>query len=371
MILLFLGVGAAFASSKCVGLVLKTTFDKAPIRVENNTNAARFTHLRKGISLNATGIYGNFYKVNLGDDNTYFIEKQYVEEEGLLKPSKYVIKNYKIKEDEDFYTLKIKFNEVPVYQAFEGDRGLNFNLFSISKSIKPRESDIFKVGRMGSTVNFSFLPEQPLIGYGVEKEGNHLILKIRKLPEIDKEQPLKGMKIVVDAGHGGNEPGAAANGTVEKNLNLQIAKKLAAELENVGAKVYMTRDKDEFVGLYERVDFAKNKDALVLLSIHANSLPNPKDYNKKHGVGVYYYNKQSKPLAAELQRGLLGATGFKDDGVNYASFALTRPTEMLSVLIETGYLIHPQEAKMLNDSALQNKIARGIVSSLEGYFRNL
>ena len=375
LFLLVCGTSAALASNY-VGLILKTTSDRAPIRVENNVNAHRFTHLRKDISLHATGIYGDFYKVNLGNGTDYFIEKQYVQELGLLSPKKYTIKSYKIKEHKDFYTLSLKFNEVPIYQTFESENGLNFNLFDISKSVKARKRDslggeIFRVGRVGSIVNFSFLPKQTLVGYGVEKDGNSLVLKIRKMPEIDAAAPLKGLKIVVDAGHGGFEPGACANGIIEKTLNLQIAKKLAAELEAAGATVYMTREKDDFVGLYERVDFARDKDALVLLSIHANSLANPRDWKKKHGSSVFYYNKQSKPLADALQKGLLGATGFRDDGVNYASFALTRPTEMLSVLVETGYVIHPYEAKMLKDSEFQDKIAKGLTVALEGYFKNL
>ena len=358
-------------ASDPVSLILKTTSDRAPIRVANNVNAARFTHLKKDISLRATEVHNDFYKVDLGNNNPYFIEKQYVEEAGALSLKRYTIKNYKIKETKDFYTLKMKFNEVPVYQTLELSEGLNFNLFDISKSVKPKKNDVFKVGRLGSMVNFTFLPKQILVGYSVEKDGNGLTLKIRKIPEIDKEQPLKGIKIVIDPGHGGAEPGACANGIIEKNLNLQISKKLEKELKVAGAKVYMTRDKDEFLGLYERVDFAKEKDALVLLSIHANSLANPKNVDKKHGVGVYFYNKQSKPLAVALQNSLIKATEFKDDGVNYASFALTRPTEMLSVLVETGYVIHPYEAKMLQNSEFQDKIAKGITEALQGYFGKL
>ncbi len=372
LILLLCSLNTAFAD-EYLGINLKTTFDRTPIRVANNKNAARFAHLRKDVLLYATGILGDFYKIDLGNGEPYFVEKVYVKEEPdvIFSVPKYRIKNYKIKENKEFYTLKIKFNAVSAYQTLETNEGLDFNLFNIAKSPRIRWNDNFKTVKLDSTFKFKFIAKQPLIGYGVEKEGNHLILKIRKMPKIDVETPLKGIKIVLDAGHGGNEPGACANGIIEKNTNLQITKKLEEELERLGAKVYMTREKDVYLDLYERVDFARDKEAIVLLSIHANSLPNPKDYQKKHGAGVYYYNKQSKPLAAALQKGLLDATSFQDDGVNYASFALNRPTEMLSVLIETGYVIHPWEAKMLADDAFQNKIAKGIANALEGYFRNL
>ena len=206
-----------------------------------------------------------------------------------------------------------------------------------------------------------------MFGYDISQDKKGYILNIRKSPKINKRRPLKGIRVVVDPGHGGDRSGACAFGLKEKDINLQIAKKLRRELRRRGAKVYMTRTKDKDIDLYERVDFAKKKEADILLSIHQNSLPNPKYVDKKHGVGTYYYQKQSQPLAQSIQDSLLKATGFMDDKVNYASFALTRPTAQISVLIECGYIIYEPEAKKLADKKFQKIVAKAIVKGCEDY----
>ena len=106
-----------------------------------------------------------------------------------------------------------------------------------------------------------------------------------------------------------------------------------------------------------------------MLSIHQNSLANPSEIDKKHGVGTYYYHPQARPLAQKIQDNLLLATNFQDDKVNFASFALTRPTSQLSVLIECGYIIHPQEAQKISDKKFQKIIARAIARGCEEYLK--
>ena len=156
----------------------------------------------------------------------------------------------------------------------------------------------------------------------------------------------------------------------EKIINLQISKALRKELRRKGAKVYLTRKNDKQISLNDRIAFAKEKNSDILLSIHQNSLANPKDVDKKHGVGTYYYHPQAKPLAQTIQDNLLVATNFRDDKVNYASFALTRPTDPISVLIECGYIIKHDEAMKLADKKFQRKIAKAITKGCEDYMRN-
>ena len=129
----------------------------------------------------------------------------------------------------------------------------------------------------------------------------------------------------------------------------------------------MTRTTDKKVPLYDRVNFAKEKESDFLLSIHQNSLARVKDAEFKHGVGTYYYHEQSKPLAKNIQESLIKATHFRDDKVNYASFALTRPTAQLSVLIECGYLIKKDEAEKLKDKKFQKIVAQAITDGCKNY----
>lgn len=131
----------------------------------------------------------------------------------------------------------------------------------------------------------------------------------------------------------------------------------------------MTRKKDKYVPLYDRVAFANKKEADILISIHQNSLPNPKDVIYKHGAGTYYYNEQSKSLAQNIQKEVLKFSKFRDDGVNYASFALTRPTSPVSVLLECGYLIDKNEAQKLSDKKFQKGYSKAFADGVENYLR--
>jgi len=229
----------------------------------------------------------------------------------------------------------------------------------------------FKISdKIENMLEISYKTKKPFFGYGVnEIEGGYLYT-IKKAPKIKYKKPLKKIRVVVDPGHGGDEKGACANNLEEKTLNLQISKKLKKELNKAGAKAYLTRKKDITLPLYERINIAKEKDADILISIHQNSLADRRMVEKKHGVGTYYYNDEAKNLAKHIEQSLIIMTGFRNDGVNYASFALTRPTDFISVLVECGYIIKKDEAEKLADKKFQKRVAKGIVKGLKDYLRD-
>ncbi len=205
-------------------------------------------------------------------------------------------------------------------------------------------------------------------GYKYYYEGENLVVEIEKPPVIDPEKPLKGITICLDPGHGGEELGVVGpTGIPEKQVNLEISEKLKAILEKRGANVVMTRTIDEEAGLYERVKFANYNNARILLSIHNNSLPDGRNPYKEHGTSTYYYHSQSLPLAKTLHKALLEDLQFKDFGLFWSSFALTRPEETLAVLLELGFMINPDEYSLLTNPEFQDKIARSIARGLD-YF---
>ena len=126
-------------------------------------------------------------------------------------------------------------------------------------------------------------------------------MKIRKPPEIIKENPVKNISIAIDAGHGGEDAGAIGpTGVKEKEINLDIAKKLEKLLKESNANVIMTRTEDCNTDLYARPKTAKENNALIMVSIHANALPDGGDPYEKHGTSVFYYNKESKELIRDI-----------------------------------------------------------------------
>ena len=151
--------------------------------------------------------------------------------------------------------------------------------------------------------------------------------------------------------------------------NTGILQATPIKVQDIKELPKLTRKRDKQISLNDRIAFAKEKNSDILLSIHQNSLPNRDDIDKKHGVGTYYYHPQARPLAQKIQDNLLSATNFKDDKVNFASFALTRPTSQLSVLIECGYIIRKEEAEKLTNRKFQKLIARAITKGCEEYLK--
>ncbi len=383
LLLFILLIPFSFASSqyKNVGIakyaVLEVKNDNTPLRDNDNENANRLAHLFKNAVLFADKENKDYYRVELNEKLYGFINKKFVDVQAII-PEKRVdnINKITFKETKDNFDVKIETDSQSAFIVEEEGNNLNFTLYDnhfdpIDTKIVNKTDNFAFSEKISNELEINFLNNQKLFGYDVVHFSKGYIFTIKKIPKINKKKPLKNITVVVDPGHGGAEAGACAFGLEEKNINLKISKLLKRELEKRGAKVYLTRKKDVKTGLYDRVQFSKEKNADILLSIHQNSLANPKDIVNKHGVGTYYYHNQSKPLAQAIQNNLIKATNFKDDKVNHASFALTRPTNAISVLIECGYIIRKEEAQKLADKNFQKIVARAIVKGCEDYLRDL
>lgn len=210
-----------------------------------------------------------------------------------------------------------------------------------------------------------------LWGYDYYYKGNDLFIVLKKCPVIDATNPLKGQVIAIDPGHGGEELGSVGPTEVpEKTVNLAISNYLKTELEQLGAKVVMTRtNDDENPDLYERSKIAKDNGALILLSIHNNALPDGKDPYETHGSSVYYYHPQALELAKNIQEAMVNELKLKDLGVKWGSLALTRPAEPVSILIEVAFMINPYEYAKLITPEFQKKSAISIKDGLIKYLK--
>ena len=190
-----------------------------------------------------------------------------------------------------------------------------------------------------------------------------------------------GWTVVLDAGHGGNDPGKiGVDDSLEKDLNLIIAKKVQKLLEQQDVKVVMTRETD--AGLYEeqtsnkKVQDMKNRCALInetqpdcVVSIHQNS------YHEEYvtGAQVFYYgtSKEGERLAEILQEKLITHADPENHRQAKAneSYYLLKKTEVPIVIVECGFLSNWEEAKKLQEDSYQNQIAwavsMGILSYLE------
>lgn len=176
--------------------------------------------------------------------------------------------------------------------------------------------------------------------------------------------------VVLDAGHGGTQPGAVSvTKKLEKDFNLAVMVKVQRLLEQKGGvSVVMTRSEDKTLGLQDRVNIAKAAQADLFISLHANAMPiTYTNWNKVNGSETYYSRSESVPLAEIMHKHLLAGTGFKDNGIRSKSLHVTRETSMPAVLLEAGYLTNVSDDAALYTEALQDNLAREIAAGIMEY----
>ena len=237
------------------------------------------------------------------------------------------------------------------------------------------------------------------------------LLSLNGCMEPDRSNRL----VVIDAGHGGHDCGAQCGGRQEKDLVLQIVKKLQKEFRSEGYRVYMTRGTDRFLKLGERTRIADQKDADVFISIHANAIADKSRFEKVEGVETYYLQKtrdgrsqriaqreneavlkgtdtlsrdvivdsvlagpkvvESHKLAIDVQNNIMRRLhsrypDAKNGGAKAAPFYVLVGASRPSILVEVGYITNSKERKRLFDPKYQERIAEGIVEGVNHYLDN-
>ena len=247
-----------------------------------------------------------------------------------------------------------------------------------------------------------------------EKDEQEIVLAPVKAASTKKITSAKGKVVVLDAGHGGDDPGAINGSLKEKNIVLSIAQKAGKELQGRGYKVYYTRSKDKFINLRDRTKYANDKAADLFISIHANAAPSKTKAATMRGIETFflsparsersknaaalenksdieemnYFSKQtflnflnrekiiaSNKLAIDVQREVLAraksvSSKASDGGVREAPFWVLVGALMPAVLLEVGYITHPSEGDLMNNSKYQDALAKGLADGIDVYFSN-
>jgi N-acetylmuramoyl-L-alanine amidase len=221
------------------------------------------------------------------------------------------------------------------------------------------------------TVRYSFyLPTEQAWGYRVHYQDHVLVLALRHPPPL-RPHSLAGVTILLDPGHGGPEDVGAVgpDGTPEKDVNLTMAHLVAAHLRQRGARVLLTRTGDEDVSLATRVAQIQTQQPHLALSIHYNALPDGGDVWGTQGIGTFWYHPQSQPLAIFLHNYLTRTARRPSYGVFWHNLALTRPTVCPAVLLELGFMIHPQEFEWIVNPQAQQHLAQTLAAGIEAWLR--
>lgn len=172
--------------------------------------------------------------------------------------------------------------------------------------------------------------------------------------------------VFVDAGHGGTDPGAIANGIKEKDINLSIALKVRNKLSNLGVDVTMNRETDVFVDYRDTAVMANNSNADVFISIHSNSAT-----ASASGIETLYCKDIDKQYSQEIQSKLISYTGAIDRGIKERpNLVVLNSTKMPAALVESGFITNVTEADKLKTDSYQEKLANAIVDGIIEYLQD-
>lgn len=191
------------------------------------------------------------------------------------------------------------------------------------------------------------------------------------------EGGIEGKIITIDPGHGGSDPGAVGDkGTLEKNITLEISKRLKQNLEEMGAIVHMTRSTDKEVAgpgasdvdeLQARINVAEKHNSDLFVSVHINSSVN----KKVGGFSTYYYPKTKfdAKIAKSIQDNLTENYGRDNLGLREANFYVIKRCSMPATLLELCFISNKKEEKLMGGNWFQSKTAKLIAEGIENYFK--
>lgn len=220
--------------------------------------------------------------------------------------------------------------------------------------------DSIEVSTSGGKTTLRFYQNR-ISCYTIQEQNGQYVISIKNPQEVyDKV-------LLLDAGHGGSDPGASGNGIIEKNMNLTIMQKVANALSGTDIKVYVTRNSDVYPSNSSRAQTA-NAIADAMVSIHMNS-----GSTVANGTEVLYKNHAndtgsgltSEKLAQLLQESIVAATGNTSRGTKLRTdLLILNSTTVPAVIVETVFISNPGDAVKISQEAYQNKVANAIASAI-------
>ncbi len=292
------------------------------------------------------------------------------------------IKDIKIIKKDDQTTKFVLMSEKPIIHSIDrlySPDKLNLNLYNIKKPDKDLLANLEKTEQFhgcdmepienfpnGSKWSFP-LNKSTIITSKLSLDGRILEINFHD----DLTVPLAGTtgkikkEVVIDPGHGGYDPGAKNNGIYEKDIALDVAKRVKKYLNKAGYYVVMTRETDKTVSLKQRVAITNKAKPDLFLSIHVNSSKNP---NIK-GVETHWYTPQSRALAMQVQDELVNKLVTPDRGIKNSRFYVLDHTKTPSVLAEIGFISNDIEMYQLMTDERREATAKAIADGIIKYIK--
>ncbi|KRG12784.1 N-acetylmuramoyl-L-alanine amidase [Lederbergia galactosidilytica] len=176
---------------------------------------------------------------------------------------------------------------------------------------------------------------------------------------------LTGYNIVIDPGHGGEDPGSIGmNNIFEKDVIMSTANAVAQKLRDAGATVIMTRNGDYYVPLQKRIQISNAYNTHAFISLHYNAHP----ISNVNGIETHYTGEGSYTLAREVHAALERNTALINRGVKQSGFYVISENNIPSILVELGFITNPDELEYIQTQEYENNVANGIVDGIRHYF---
>lgn len=341
---------------------------------DDRLGGAKIGYIDSLIPLKMLGKVGSNYKVRLSKNRTAYIPDDVVGflPRGTFTPES-LTANWRVYGDSMYDYVQIGLFEKLPYQSFQlvdpsrivvdvfgATNNTNWIIqLENAKEIKnvyyeQIEDDVLRV-----TIDLKHAQHW---GHSLYYRGNALVVRIKRQPE---NLSLRGMKIAIDAGHGGSNTGAGGpTGSSEKMLALDVALKLQKTLQQQGAIVMMTRTYEKFVDNKERILMYRDSVPDLLLSIHLNSSGDPVNVG---GASTYYRYIGFRNLSRAIYKRMLELELKEYGNTGSFNFMLNSPTEYPNALVEMLFLSNPAEEALIVDEKFQQQMVDKIVQGLKDF----
>ena len=343
---------------------------------------AKLGSLQSGVRVIVVGKVGDQYRVQLGDEMEAWLPEEFAQLLPVETPHPHSLAGTLTvsgSDREDVVTVSLNQRLPYLSQQSVNPQAIIVDIFGATSNTNWITQQLSGRGVKSVTWNQVAADQYRLTitlkyqqhwGYDISYDNSSAMrIAVRRPPVISSsDSALFGLKIALDAGHGGDNNGAiGSTGVKEKDITFSVIQHLDSLLKSKGATVFLTRASDVAVPMSSRTENIISSGAHILVSVHANSIGNNSDPELTKGTSAYYRYIGFQPLA-NIMYGKMLELGLDQFGlVGSFNFTLNAPTQLPNVLVETAFMSNPEDEMLLLDDYFRIRIAAQIVKGLQEF----